>query len=95
MLTSERSAERIDNDRRERAIWGSVLDDVKFLRTRDFVVSRSSAGIKCDGRRVSIDDIRAKVARERRLLGLEPYTPLRAPSSKLSMRPLKGIGTRY
>lgn len=63
--TSTVSAERIENERRERDLYGDLLADVKFLRSRDFTVNY---GLCVDGRERSPEQVRAMAARERRLL---------------------------
>lgn len=74
--TREVSKERIANEKRERARWGAALEDVRFLRRRDFVIHKSGVGdayCVCDNRLITVAELRKRASRERRLLGLEPY----------------------
>lgn len=74
-----RSRERIANERRLRTRYGDLLEDVIFLRQRDFAVfldgwdKHGRPVLLCDGKHLTADEVRAKAARERRLLGLATY----------------------
>jgi hypothetical protein len=73
--TSSVSAERIESEKREQNLYGELLADVKFLRARDFTVSLDTVDpltglptLLCDEKPITADELRAKAARERRLL---------------------------
>lgn len=57
--------------------YGDLLADVIFLRQRDFTVfldghdKDGNPTLICDGKPITADEVRAKAARERRLLGHE------------------------
>ncbi len=70
--------------RREKALYGALLDDVEFLRRRGFAVHAELKGsrrcYRVGNRLLGASDLRSVAARERRMLG--PVTPdCRSPST--------------
>ena len=70
--------------RREKALYGALLDDVAFLRRRGFAVHAELKGsrrrYRVGNRLLGAAELRSVAARERRLLG--PVTPVsRSPST--------------
>jgi hypothetical protein len=73
---------RIDNAAalaaRDGELFGNYLEDVRFLRTRDFQIQRENTGFVVDGKSVDAATLRALADRERRLSG-SPSTLARDP----------------
>lgn len=59
---------RLGADDRERKLYGTLLTDVKFLRTRGFVIFKERAFFRVDNRLLNAQQLAELAARERRLL---------------------------
>lgn len=72
--TAAVSAERIQMEQEDQARYGDLLADVTFLRSRDFTVVLDGVDddgfptLLCDEKPITADGLRAKAARERRLI---------------------------
>lgn len=61
---------RKDLQARDHAIYGGLVEDVKWLRHRGWVITKTPGGFMCGNALVDAADIVAKAARERRLAGI-------------------------
>lgn len=61
---------RAEREKRDRELYGPVLDDVKWLTHRGWVITKEPSGYRVGNALVSAADIVAKAARERRLAGV-------------------------
>lgn len=86
---------RAAEEKAYRSLYGKLLPDVDFLRRRGFVVFKEKGKLTLGGREISADDLRAKAARERRLLAASPQSQVRAVASTASgLRVGDSVATR-
>lgn len=63
-------ARKAEDAARLKALYGPLLPDVEFLRTRGFVIVKERGQIEIDGRPFTANQVKAKAARERRVAGV-------------------------
>jgi DNA-binding transcriptional MocR family regulator len=61
---------REEREKRDKALYGPILADVRWLCHRGWVITKEATGFKCGNAIVTAADIVAKAARERRLAGV-------------------------
>ena len=69
------AAVRAEEEQRLGKLYGSLLPDVLLLRGRDNDVRKEGGRLLFNGRAISAEDLQAKAARERRLLGQAQVEP--------------------
>lgn len=60
---------RAEGAARDRQLYGALIDDVKFLRSRDWGIHRDGTRIIVGNRPMEPESIRALAERERRIAG--------------------------
>ncbi len=68
-LEAAAAALRLEEEQRLGKLYGSLLSDVLLLRSRDNDVRKEGGRLLFNGRAISAEELQAKAARERRLLG--------------------------
>lgn len=60
---------RDDQARREAELYGDLLNDVRYLRGRGWVITREAGGFRVGNTLCDATEVRAKAAREREMTG--------------------------
>lgn len=76
-MAALQEANRREEAERLKKLYGPLLPDVEFLRTRGFVIVKERGQVEIDGRPFTADEVRAKAARERRVAGVPEPSPVR------------------
>lgn len=67
LSVAEEAALRAEIEQHERLLYGSLLSDVKFMRSRDFTIWRVGKKLNVDGKILTVAQFKEKAARERRM----------------------------
>lgn len=73
--------QRAEDAARPRKIYGALLPDVQLLQSRGFVITKERGQLMIGGRETTAEDLQAKAARERRLLGAAPTAARRVTTT--------------
>jgi hypothetical protein len=78
------AAKKAEEEARLGKIYGRLLPDVLFLRSRGFVIVKEGGRLTIGGRDITAEDLQAKAARERRLAGVPQPTSGRSVTKTAS-----------